>query len=103
MSTDDCLALAKEIYVMKVAFSSSWDRQQIARDCLDAAQQFSLAVSAASTPQAQQQDDQTQTQVQDQSQPDQSDQSQDQSQPDQPAAPADQLATEAAPAAASTT
>ena len=50
MSTDECIALAKEIFVMKVIFNPSWDIQQIARDSLNMAMQFSLAVQDAQAP-----------------------------------------------------
>jgi hypothetical protein len=43
---EEALALAKQIFALKAALIPDWDRQKQARDALDAAMQFNLAVAA---------------------------------------------------------
>ena len=44
MNTEECLALAKQIYALKVVYQPHWDLQKAARESVDMANQFFLAI-----------------------------------------------------------
>ena len=44
MSQEDVIALAKQIYAYRIAFNPDWDKQKIARESIESAMQFSLAL-----------------------------------------------------------
>lgn len=46
MNRDDLINLAKYIYVQKVANNPTWDKQQVARDAIESATQFFLALQS---------------------------------------------------------
>ena len=44
MSQEDVIDLAKQIYAYRIVFNPDWDKQKIARECIEAAMQFSLVL-----------------------------------------------------------
>ena len=44
MNPQDLIAMAKEIYIHRVIFNPDWDKQKIARESIEAAKQFFLAL-----------------------------------------------------------
>lgn len=44
MNPQDLMAMAKEIYIRRIAHDPSWDKQKLAREAIESATQFALAL-----------------------------------------------------------